>query len=335
MKHLTITLLTLLLVIGCSPPSEDAIEAAESLYNHNFLASFDEAKALKEGCWKSDELVYASYKFGKLDPSQYTSKNKHLVRLSAKRCLDDLEVHENEVILFGGEGFILFSIDEDNDVWNGEITIDEYGTIFKSIENEETGENEQTGEKLREVQYKYYIDEISSDRTEVRIAQLPIEEDTLYTEQFKGLSADGAVLRYDGLSLKFPDEEGGGEKKNFDVSAAKKDLWVSEKDLVSIESKGHIIGLHSYSHPTKISNLSKTEQHLEYQRNYEHLSELLGQPIDVMSHPCGDYNDTTLEILKEMNISIGFRSSMSVKEIRSPLEIPREDHANIFKEMQL
>ena len=115
MKHLTITLLTLLLVIGCSPPSEDAIEAAESLYNHNFLASFDEAKALKEGCWKSDELVYASYKFGKLDPSQYTSKNKHLVRLSAKRCLDDLEVHENEVILFGGEGFILFSIDEDND----------------------------------------------------------------------------------------------------------------------------------------------------------------------------------------------------------------------------
>ena len=71
------------------------------------------------------------------------------------------------------------------------------------------------------------------------------------------------------------------EKKNFDVSAAKKDLWVSEKDLVSIESKGHIIGLHSYSHPTKISNLSKTEQHLEYQRNYEHLSEFLGQPIDV------------------------------------------------------
>jgi len=124
-------------------------------------------------------------------------------------------------------------VDEDNDVWNGEITIDEYGTIFKSIENEETGENEQTGEKLREVQYKYYIDEISSDRTEVRIAQLPIEEDTLYTEQFKGLSADGAVLRYDGLSLKFPDEEGGGEKKNFDVLTEEENIIT--KDLIGGE----------------------------------------------------------------------------------------------------
>ena len=53
-----------------------------------------------------------------------------------------------------------------------------------------------------------------------------------------------------------------------------------------------------------------------------------------MSHPCGDYNLDTLSLLKEMGIQIGFRSSMSVKEIKSPLEIPREDHANVFKEMK-
>ena len=121
--------------------------------------------------------------------------------------------------------------------------------------------------------------------------------------------------------------------KGFDVNLAKQNLWMSEQDLVIIESKGHIIGLHSYSHPTQMSKLSKTEQNLEYLRNYEHLSELIGKPINAMSHPCGDYNETTLNILKEMNIDIGFRSSMSVKEIRSPLEIPREDHANVFKEM--
>ena len=77
------------------------------------------------------------------------------------------------------------------------------------------------------------------------------------------------------------------------------------------------------------------EQQLEYQRNYEHLSELISKPIDAMSHPCGDYNDITLNILKEMNIGIGFRSNMSVKEILSPLEIPREDHANVLREMYL
>ena len=85
------------------------------------------------------------------------------------------------------------------------------------------------------------VSEISSDRTEVRIAQLPIEEDTLYTEQFKGLSADGAVLRYDGLSLKFPDEEGGGEKKNFDVLTEEEDIIT--KDLINtIETRYKQLG---------------------------------------------------------------------------------------------
>ena len=50
-----------------------------------------------------------------------------------------------------------------------------------------------------------------------------------------------------------------------------------------------------------------------------------------MSHPCGDYSACTLTILEGMKIDIGFRSDMSVKEDRSPLEIPREDHANIFR----
>ena len=84
-----------------------------------------------------------------------------------------------------------------------------------------------------------------------------------------------------------------------------------------------------------MSKLSKSEQELEFQNNYDHLSGLIGKPIRAMSHPCGDYNEITLEILKSMKIDIGFRSSMSVKEIRSPLEIPREDHANVFKEMRL
>ena len=122
-------------------------------------------------------------------------------------------------------------------------------------------------------------------------------------------------------------------KKGFDINLAKQNLWMSEQDLVNIETRGHLIGLHSYSHPTQMSKLSKSEQESEYKRNYDHLSKLIGKPINGMSHPCGDYNELTLNILTEMNIEIGFRSSMSVKEIRSPLEIPREDHANVFKEM--
>ena len=62
-------------------------------------------------------------------------------------------------------------------------------------------------------------------------------------------------------------------------------------------------------------------------------SELIKKPIRAMSHPCGDYNADTLSILSKMNIKIGFRSNMSVKNILSSLEIPREDHANVLREM--
>ena len=124
------------------------------------------------------------------------------------------------------------------------------------------------------------------------------------------------------------------KKKDFDVNLAKQKLWMSENDLITLDSSGHTIGLHSYSHPIRITKLNKSEQKLQYQRNYKHLSELLGKSINSMSHPCGDYNQDTLNILKEIPIEIGFRSNMSIKEARSPLEIPRDDHANVFKLMQ-
>ncbi len=123
------------------------------------------------------------------------------------------------------------------------------------------------------------------------------------------------------------------QRKLFDISLAKKDLWMSEENLKEIESQGHIIGLHSFSHPTKISDLSFQEQELEYYKNNKHLTDLIQKPIRAMSHPCGDYNKDTLNILSKMDIKIGFRSNMSEINTLSSLEIPREDHANVLKEM--
>ena len=121
--------------------------------------------------------------------------------------------------------------------------------------------------------------------------------------------------------------------KSFDANKAKKDLWVSEQNLVDIDNQGHIIGLHSHTHPTKMSKLTRAQQLFEYQKNYEQLTQLIGKPIKAMSHPCGDYNENTLNILSELKITIGFRSNMSVQSIQSRFEIPREDHANILKRM--
>lgn len=125
------------------------------------------------------------------------------------------------------------------------------------------------------------------------------------------------------------------KQKSFDIKTASSLLWMTEKNLSELQEDGHLIGLHSYSHPTQMSKLTRTEQKEQYGRNMEHLQGVLGKgSIVSMSHPCGDYDAGTLDLLTEMGIRIGFRSSLSVTEVVSALEVPRDDHANVLREMR-
>ena len=81
---------------------------------------------------------------------------------------------------------------------------------------------------------------------------------------------------------------------------------------------------------TAILNLTKIQSILDKPKN----------EIKCMSHPCGSYNADTLEILKELNIELGFKQIMYIepekgmKKINNSfLEIARQDHADIFKRM--
>ena len=65
------------------------------------------------------------------------------------------------------------------------------------------------------------------------------------------------------------------------------------------------------------------------------LESILGKgSIESMSHPCGNYNQMSLSVLKKLGIRIGFLSNMNIKKIRSSLEVPREDHTNILMKMK-
>jgi peptidoglycan/xylan/chitin deacetylase (PgdA/CDA1 family) len=110
-------------------------------------------------------------------------------------------------------------------------------------------------------------------------------------------------------------------------------LWLTDDHLRNLYKDGHVLGLHSYTHPTLMEKLPKERQRLEFEKNLDHLSTVLGSQaqITAMSHPCGSYNEDTLEVLKTLGIEIGFRSSMSRRHINSLLEIPREDHANVAR----
>ena len=105
-------------------------------------------------------------------------------------------------------------------------------------------------------------------------------------------------------------------------------------DMLDLRDQGHVIGLHSYSHPTDLAALDEAGQRDEYSRNHAHLTGLLGAAPTVMSHPCNAYDARTLKVLGELGIVMGFRSNLHDSG-GGPLELPREDHGRIARQMGL
>jgi len=112
-------------------------------------------------------------------------------------------------------------------------------------------------------------------------------------------------------------------------------LWMGVKQLRILHDEGHVIGLHSHTHPTKLNYLSPEDQREEYERNRACLTQLFDRPPMAMSHPCNSYNAATLRILKDLGIRIGFRANMEPLRdyVDRDLEHPRQDHANLMKRM--
>ena len=116
-----------------------------------------------------------------------------------------------------------------------------------------------------------------------------------------------------------------------------------KSDLQTLNKNGHLIGLHSHNHPTHLEKLSYDEQKNEYVRCLSLISDILNKPKDEiksMSHPCGSYNQDTLQILKNLGIELGFKQIMSIepekgmkKVNNSYLEVARQDHADILRRM--
>ena len=133
------------------------------------------------------------------------------------------------------------------------------------------------------------------------------------------------------------------KKKNFEPKKHYSNLFFDKKDLKELDSLGHLMGLHSHNHPTLLESLSYDEQKLEYENCISIISNIIKKPknlIKSMSHPCGSYNNHTLEILKELGIELGFKQIMTtelekgMKKINNSfLEIARQDHAEIVKRM--
>ena len=133
------------------------------------------------------------------------------------------------------------------------------------------------------------------------------------------------------------------KEKQFNQIDFSKKIFFQKSDLQTLNNLGHLVGLHSHNHPTLLEKLSYDEQKNEYEKCLSSISSVLDKAkneIKYMSHPCGSYNEDTLQILKELGIELGFKQIMTIepekgmKKINNSfLEIARQDHADIYKRM--
>ncbi|MAJ85432.1 MAG: xylanase [Candidatus Pelagibacter sp.] len=133
------------------------------------------------------------------------------------------------------------------------------------------------------------------------------------------------------------------KEKKFDYNQHYLKLIFDKSDLLKLDKLGHLIGLHSHNHPTLIEKLSYDNQKQEYEKCLKILSNILKNSknkIKYMSHPCGSYNQDTLDILKKLGIDMGFVHTTSIDKSKgmtkinnSSLEISRKNHTSFIKNL--
>lgn len=108
-------------------------------------------------------------------------------------------------------------------------------------------------------------------------------------------------------------------------------LWMDDACLRTLADEGHVLGLHSHTHPTRLADLPARRQLQEYRDNCMTLLRITGRRPECVSHPCNSYNADTLALLTRLGVRVGFRAN-AAQDRYGPLEHPRIDAADILQE---
>ena len=111
-------------------------------------------------------------------------------------------------------------------------------------------------------------------------------------------------------------------------------LWMNADHWSGLHRAGHVIGMHSHTHPTDIGSLEIVVQRAEYEANQQAIAQVTGEMPTVVAHPASSYTNDTLALLRELGVDIGFTSTGPVK-FDAELEVTRFDHADLMKEAGL
>ena len=78
--------------------------------------------------------------------------------------------------------------------------------------------------------------------------------------------------------------------------------------LRDLHRRGHIIGSHSHTHPTRMAALTAAQMAEEWRESLARLADILGQPVKVASVPGGYYSRTVARTAAAAGIEVLFNS---------------------------
>ncbi len=185
--------------------------------------------------------------------------------------------------------------------------------------------------------YESFYSRLSAVATDRIVRRISVAVPDDYLQEFPFYTAEDRKFRYVRDRLLQPHEYVEVMKdlirsRSTSVEELSAGMTLDAACLRILESEGHVIGLHSHSHPTCLADLPKDEQRREYETNFEVLSGILAAPPFTAAHPCNSYSAGTLEILRSLGIRIGFRSNMAMSNY-SNLEFPRKDSAALLSKV--
>src|SRR5450755_2238287 len=84
--------------------------------------------------------------------------------------------------------------------------------------------------------------------------------------------------------------------------------FLTPEQIRSLRTNGHVIGSHSFSHPTRMSHCSRETLADEWGRSVKILSDIVAGPVDSASVPGGYYSELVAETAAAAGIRILFNS---------------------------
>ena len=119
-----------------------------------------------------------------------------------------------------------------------------------------------------------------------------------------------------------------------DEGAFSRELYMDIQQIQCMNRNGMHIGSHGYDHYW-LGSLDEQKQRMEIEKAIEFLT-LIGSDIDnwTMCYPYGNYNETTIELLKEYNCKLALTTEVDIAYIRknNRYTLPRLDTNDLPKD---